>query len=80
MNLWGKGNSRSLRTNRLTLLAASLVNLVDIDGSNGVATLSHLLFEKKKKKTETENNLTNRSKNLILQLVQVVRFIQEMED
>ena len=80
MNLWGKGNSRSLRTNRLTLLAASLVNLVDIDGSNGVATLTHLLFEKTKKKTETENNLTNRSKNLILQLVQVVRFIQEMED
>ena len=58
MNLWGKGNSRSLRTNRLTLSAASLVNLVDIDGSNGVATLTHLLLEKKKK-TETENELTN---------------------
>ena len=79
MNLWGKGNSCSLRTNRLTLSAASLVNLVDIDGSNGVANFTHLLFEKQKK-TETENELTNRSNNLILQLVQVVLFIQEMED
>ena len=51
---------------------AFLVNLVDVDGNNGVATYTHVLFEKVESKTE----LINQSKKIyFIMLLSLLYFI-----